>query len=172
MFPLTLSGLGGRCDCSRNDRVCTGGQCCSLDPAAGWLRQLAAPAGRQHTRPVVAAEYRLSIDVSQSSLRELLDTHLDLARFPRQQLVPLGRRTARLVRATPAEARALLETEGYFNRHRPGRTNRRAPWRPAPRRRARPLTRVGGLQFDLAAEAPLPEPTSKPRCRWRGRRGL
>lgn len=108
--------------------------------------------------PVVAAEYRLSIDVSQSSLRELLDTHLDLARF-RASSVPLGAaELQRLVRATPAEARALLETEGYFNAtarveqtdERPG--DLRLVVEPGP------LTRVSGLQLDLAAEAPLPEP--------------
>lgn len=60
--------------------------------------------------------YQLDIDAP-GELRTLLQTYLDLARF---QKVPEGEDITsaeidRLVAAAPAQARALLETEGYFN---------------------------------------------------------
>ena len=60
--------------------------------------------------------YQLDIDAP-GDLRTLLQTYLDLARF---QKVPEGEDITsaeidRLVAAAPAQARALLETEGYFN---------------------------------------------------------
>ena len=62
------------------------------------------------------AEYRLDVQAPEP-LRALLLGHLDLARF---QSVPAtdgvdAAELERLVRATPAQARGLLETEGYFN---------------------------------------------------------
>ena len=50
-------------------------------------------------------------------LAQLLETHLDLARLPRLadgEPVPPSE-IDRLIAATPEQARALLETEGYFN---------------------------------------------------------
>lgn len=69
-----------------------------------------APAPPQH------AEYRLEVQAP-DPLRKLLTDYLDLARF---QSAPAteGINTAeleRLMRAAPAQARELLETEGYFN---------------------------------------------------------
>lgn len=65
--------------------------------------------------PTVQA-YRVEIEAP-DALGELLSTHLDLSRF---QNVPESERPtpeelARLAGATPAQARGLLETEGYFN---------------------------------------------------------
>ena len=62
------------------------------------------------------AEYRLEVQAP-DALRRLLTTYLDLARF---QSAPAteginAAELERLVRAAPAQARALLETEGYFN---------------------------------------------------------
>lgn len=62
------------------------------------------------------AAYDLDIDAP-SDLKRLLATHLDLARF---QNLPAADAINpadlnRLVQAAPAQARALLETEGYFN---------------------------------------------------------
>lgn len=60
--------------------------------------------------------YQLDIKAP-GELRTLLQTYLDLARF---QQVPEGEDITsaeidRLIAAAPAQARALLETEGYFN---------------------------------------------------------
>lgn len=62
------------------------------------------------------AAYALDIEAP-SELKRLLGTHLDLARF---QSLPVADAINpadlnRLVQAAPAQARALLETEGYFN---------------------------------------------------------
>ena len=61
------------------------------------------------------AEYRLEVQAP-DDLRELLTNYLDLARF---QSAPAteginGAELERLMRAAPAQARELLETEGYF----------------------------------------------------------
>jgi len=50
-------------------------------------------------------------------LAQMLETHLDLARLPKLadgEPVPPSE-IDRLIAATPTQARALLETEGYFN---------------------------------------------------------
>jgi translocation and assembly module TamA len=62
------------------------------------------------------AAYRLQVDAPEP-LRKLLSEYLDLARF---QSAPAadsieGAELERLMRAAPAQARDLLETEGYFN---------------------------------------------------------
>ena len=64
------------------------------------------------TPPPVRLEVRAPGD-----LKKLLETHLDLARLPKLaagEPVPPGE-IDRLIAATPAQARDLLETEGYFN---------------------------------------------------------
>ncbi|MBX3604299.1 MAG: BamA/TamA family outer membrane protein [Piscinibacter sp.] len=63
------------------------------------------------TRPL----YRLEVEAP-DDLRELLQEHLDLARF---RVAPVGEtiddsELRRLAAAAPAQARALLETEGFF----------------------------------------------------------
>jgi translocation and assembly module TamA len=59
------------------------------------------------------ADYRFTVQAP-APLRELLQTHLDLARFQASGAA-LGRlELARLSAATPAQAQALAETEGYF----------------------------------------------------------
>ena len=74
-----------------------------------------AAATRNAALPSVAV-YRLDIEAP-SELRALLQTYLDLSRF---QSVPQSEDISpaeidRLIAAAPAQARALLETEGYFN---------------------------------------------------------
>ncbi len=62
------------------------------------------------------AEYRLDIQAP-DALRPLLANYLDLARFqnaPAAEAINAAEH-ARLMRAAPAQARGLLETEGYFN---------------------------------------------------------
>lgn len=92
------------------------GGCASLkqlfqdDPAAAE-----ASATGDKAKPMVTL-YTLDIDAP-GELRTLLRTYLDLSRF---QQVPQGEDITpaeidRLIAATPAQARALLETEGYFN---------------------------------------------------------
>ncbi|MEI7466275.1 MAG: autotransporter assembly complex family protein [Burkholderiales bacterium] len=73
------------------------------------------PADAAAARPSVAV-YRLEIEAP-SELRTLLLTYLDLSRF---QNVPQSEditpaEIGRLIAAAPAQVRALLETEGYFN---------------------------------------------------------
>ena len=62
------------------------------------------------------AEYRLEVDAP-APLQKLLVNYLDLARFQNAPATE-GINSAeleRLMRAAPAQARGLLETEGYFN---------------------------------------------------------
>ena len=59
------------------------------------------------------AAYRLEVRAP-APLRELLLRHLDLARFREQPDISPAE-IGRLVAATPAQAQALLETEGYFD---------------------------------------------------------
>ncbi len=73
------------------------------------------PADAAEAGPSVAV-YRLEIEAP-SELRDLLLTYLDLSRF---QNVPQSEditpaEIGRLIAAAPAQVRALLETEGYFN---------------------------------------------------------
>ena len=75
----------------------------------------AAPAGGASAAPT-RAEYKLEVQAP-APLRALLLNYLDLARF---QGAPAAdgineAELERLLRAAPAQARGLLETEGYFN---------------------------------------------------------
>ncbi|HEY4066393.1 MAG TPA: BamA/TamA family outer membrane protein [Burkholderiaceae bacterium] len=82
------------------------------------------PAGDASAAPDAAAssaaaprlEYRLEVDAP-DPLRKLLTSYLDLARFqhaPASEAIDTAE-LERLKRAAPAQARQLLETEGYFN---------------------------------------------------------
>lgn len=86
--------------------------CASLPFLPGNTRSEPA----QAAPPVDVAVYRLDINAP-AELKSLLMTHLDLARF---QATPEGEAVTpveldRLLAAAPAQARSLLETEGYFN---------------------------------------------------------
>ena len=63
------------------------------------------------------AVYDLEVDAPNKDLRKLLQTYLDLGRFQRMpetdSITPVE--LDRLIAAAPAQARSLLETEGYFN---------------------------------------------------------
>ncbi len=83
---------------------------CASFPKGGEANAPDAPA-----TPARAA-YRLQVDAPEP-LRKLLSEYLDLARFqsaPEADSIE-GAELERLMRATPAQARELLETEGYFN---------------------------------------------------------
>ncbi len=62
------------------------------------------------------AEYRVEV-LASDNLRALLTTYLDLARFQNAPATEgiTAAELERLVRATPAQARSLLETAGYFS---------------------------------------------------------
>ena len=91
----------------------------ALAGCAALQRPTAEPV--ESARPTAAAAdddagaaYDLTIDVP-APLRELLETHLDLARFQGNEAASItALELRRLVAATPAQARALLETQGYF----------------------------------------------------------
>lgn len=91
--------------------MCTGLAVCSTAVQA----QAQPPQQASPTAPLPVA-YALEIDAPRS-LTPLLRLHLDLARFQTaaQDAGITEAELARLVKATPAQARALLETEGYFN---------------------------------------------------------
>lgn len=91
--------------------------CASLSEVFPKLKAAeAAKAGDAASQPRLVTEYKLVVQAP-SELKDLLEEHLDLARFrnaPEDQRLStqeLGRLTA----TAPEQARALLETEGYFN---------------------------------------------------------
>lgn len=81
-----------------------------------------APPPKPEAAPGIAADapavYSLDIRLNESSdsaLRSLLQQHLDLARYRASEAALSRVELARLAAAAPAQAQALLETEGYFN---------------------------------------------------------
>ncbi len=91
------------------------GGCASVKALFGAEPSVDAAATLEASQPSIAV-YRLDIEAP-SELRALLETYLDLSRF---QNVPQSEDITpaeidRLVAAAPAQARGLLETEGYFN---------------------------------------------------------
>ena len=63
------------------------------------------------------AIYEFEVDAPSERLRDLLLEHMDLARFqkaPKADAIS-GPEIDRLAIAAPAQARVLLETEGYFD---------------------------------------------------------
>lgn len=105
-------------------------------------------------RPV--ANYQLEVDAP-SNLRKLLQEHLDLARFQRtEQDERLSQvELDRLCSTTPAQARALLETEGFFNAHvelsrSPATAG--APERIVVKVEPGPQARVSELKLDIHGE--------------------
>ena len=105
---LSLGGLGGLSGCSTLQEFRD-----SLNPKAATERQAKAAA---QTSGRLVAEYKLVV-IAPRKLRDLLEIHLDLARFRSapedQRLSPQELR--RLGSAAPQQVRALLETEGFFN---------------------------------------------------------
>ncbi len=82
---------------------------------AKWLPESVPGSTKAATLPAAAA-YRLEVNAP-AELRTLLTTYLDISRF--QSAPETDSITAseldRLIAAAPAQARALLETEGYFS---------------------------------------------------------
>ena len=87
-----------------------------LSGCANLFSSTAKPPDAAASAPPPHADYRLEVQAP-DELRKLLTNYLDLARF---QSAPAteginGAELERLMRAAPAQARELLETEGYFN---------------------------------------------------------
>ncbi len=94
--------------------ACTG--CASLPFGSAKPDADAASAPGAAASAPTRAEYRLDVQAP-DPLRALLLNYLDLARFrnaPATESVD-ATELERLLRAAPAQARELLETEGYFN---------------------------------------------------------
>ncbi|CAM3997213.1 autotransporter assembly complex protein TamA [Roseateles saccharophilus] len=115
-----------------------------------------APAPQAQPAPDIPADapavYSLDIRVDgerAGDLRALLQQHLDLARYRASEAALSRVELARLAAAAPAQAEALLETEGYFNAkaevsHDPDDATRlRLVVRPGP------VMRVGKLELEF-----------------------
>ena len=95
--------------------ICAGCASLPFGPGKSDAEGASAPAGAASAAPT-RAEYRLDVQAP-DPLRALLLNYLDLARFqnaPATESVD-ATELERLLRAAPAQARELLETEGYFN---------------------------------------------------------
>ncbi|HWH74347.1 MAG TPA: BamA/TamA family outer membrane protein [Methylibium sp.] len=129
-------------------------------PDSGSTLLPAAPAGA----------YRLEVRAP-GRLRELLVRHLDLARFREQPDISQAE-LGRLLAATPAQARGLLEPEGYFDaRVEVQRVDTADGGAPLLRVEVEPgvQTRVARVQLELQgalAEA-IERGEAGPRNRWR-----
>jgi translocation and assembly module TamA len=86
--------------------------CANLGAGADGANAPAAGA----SAPAMHAIYRLEVQAP-DPLRKLLLDHLDLARFQNAPVLDAidDAEVERLMRAAPAQARELLETEGFFN---------------------------------------------------------
>ena len=117
--------------------------CCATQPPAPKPDGAASPA------PEAPAVYSLDIRVDDSGLRGLLQENLDLARYRASEAALSRVELARLAAAAPAQAEALLETEGYFSaqvdvsRDPEDETRLRLTVRPGP------VTRVGPLEIEF-----------------------
>lgn len=123
--------------------------------------------GDEPAAPPPAPIVQLVVDAP-GPLQALLENNLDLARLPRLA----GTETisdvelSRLIAATPAQARQLLETEGYF---RAEVQVRREPGTEVPRVRVSvqpgPRTVVSRLNFEVEGEVERQASSGDPRAR-------
>lgn len=107
--------------------------------------------------------YELEIDAP-DALRALLQEHLDLARFQHVEAQEALSRAEleRLVAGAPAQARSLLETEGYFNAQvLPERPAADAAGLQRVRLRVTPGPRTRVTRLDLAFAGALEEPVGE-----------
>ena len=110
------------------------------------------------------ANYELSVDAPSES-RTLLMEHLDLARFQRTDVAE--RLSAveldRLAATTPAQARALLETEGFFNSEVVLSREAGPPERVIVQVKTGPQTQVETVDFSFAGELGAAAPDKQTR---------
>lgn len=85
---------------------------CATRPPAQAASAAPQAAGATTDGPAV---YSLEIRLDDSTLRSLLQDNLDLARYRASEAALSRAELARLAAAAPAQAEALLETEGYFS---------------------------------------------------------
>ncbi|MBQ1763042.1 MAG: BamA/TamA family outer membrane protein, partial [Aquincola sp.] len=91
---------------------------CVALPGCAWLKPPPPPPEPQGATEATLAPLAVELEVqAPGELRSLLENYLDLGRLralaPDEPITPAELR--RLEAATPAQARALLETEGYFD---------------------------------------------------------
>jgi translocation and assembly module TamA len=110
------------------------------------------------------ALYELEVESSSDRVRELLLEYLDLARFqkaPKSDAIS-GPEIDRLAIAAPAQARALLETEGYFDADVKVEQSPGADGLPRIKLTVVPGPRVRVKSVDLESTAPLaPHPPTR-----------
>lgn len=89
---------------------------CSMMPWAKGDESAAAAAGAAASAPNTMSVIRLTVDAP-SNVRPLLERYLDLARLQEisRDADIDNSEWVRLIAAAPAQARELLQTEGYFN---------------------------------------------------------
>lgn len=136
---------------------------CLLLGGCAALRDDAPPAAGATATPAARAPYRLEVDAP-DALRALLLEHLDVARFRRaadaQAIDDIELR--RLAAAAPAQARALLETEGYFGAEVEVEVERGAGEPPLLKLHVRPGVRSTIRSVALEASGPLAEAAATP----------
>lgn len=116
----------------------------SLPGASAFAQAL--PSADEADAPAAAEDVTWTLDIeAPDALRALLQRHLDLSRYlaaPETAQVPRAE-LMRLRKAAPAQARALLETEGLFGAQvRTEAVDRGERTRVAPGERALPLVRL------------------------------
>ncbi|MDM4767351.1 BamA/TamA family outer membrane protein [Pelomonas sp. SE-A7] len=118
------------------------------------------PAAKAEQATLVQA-YELQIEAPTSNLRELLEEHLDLARFQRTPEAerPSSVELDRLRLLAPAQAKALLETAGYFDAQVEARLEARDSSKPLIRIQVTPGTpsRVRSIAWAFEGEVAGPQ---------------
>jgi translocation and assembly module TamA len=124
---------------------------CALLPRDGPDADGAAPRAAEVEAPL---PFTLRVELADAALRTLLLEHLDLARLRR--VAPHADVDAteltRLVAAAPAQVRALLETEGYFNAQVALRREDGTPPRVVLAVEPGPRTHVTQLRLDIEGD--------------------
>ena len=117
---------------------------------------VAAPADAASAPASERADYRLDVQAPEP-LRALLLNYLDLGRFQNAPATDAinAAELERLLRATPAQARALLETEGYFNAEVTAERAGSDAGLPLLRVAVQPGARATVQAFSLEARGPL-----------------
>lgn len=138
--------------------VAISGAACLLLSACGLLHKDGDAQATQPRKlpPAVRVEVMAPDD-----LDELLETHLDIARLPARPTAPAiaDSELSRLIAATPAQARELLESEGYFS---PDVSVERLPGeKPAVRITVQPGPRVKVRDVRIDIQGPLAEHTAR-----------
>ncbi|MBB4842236.1 translocation and assembly module TamA [Paucibacter oligotrophus] len=122
-----------------------------------------AKAAEAAGQPRLVAEYRLDVQAP-AGLKALLEEHLDLARFrnaPEDQRLS-AQELGRLTAAAPEQARALLETEGYFNAQvQASRDFEQTPITVSVKVEPGPRTVVKKLSLGFAGELQTPSPAGE-----------